>query len=35
MIEKILILFIFLFLNFYSLKSQINDRDTYVKFILL
>ena len=25
--EKILILFIFLFLNFYSLKSQINDRD--------
>ncbi|HQD35453.1 MAG TPA: hypothetical protein PKU81_08225, partial [Bacteroidales bacterium] len=27
MIEKILILFVFLFLNFYSLKSQINDRD--------
>jgi len=27
MLEKILILFIFLFLNFYSLKSQVNDRD--------
>ncbi|MGB4666500.1 MAG: hypothetical protein WBH72_09375, partial [Bacteroidales bacterium] len=27
MLEKILILFIFLYFNFYSLKSQINDRD--------
>lgn len=27
MIKKLLILFSFLFLNFYSLKSQVNDRD--------